>query len=142
MGTNPTELSLVIANSVGGDVLKLLRSMGNTTLPTVDYELLNPKIRHTIKVLRGWGFDTRDSGDGETQQYECDLPCPYVHIKINHAIFLSGEMIRLKKLLLCKCGIEIGMCNESGSNPTMEGCVLADMSAWIHLFNVVIKEDA
>lgn len=101
---------------------------------------LNPGIRHTVATLRGWGFDTRDSGDGSTAQFECDLEYPYVHISVAEGCTLFAEMSRIKTLLRECEGVEVGMCNEAGDAPTIEGCILADGSAWIHLFNVVIPE--
>ncbi len=99
---------------------------------------LNPGIRHTVQVLRGWNFRTTDSGDGATHDHACDLPVPYVHIAVPVAATLWGEMIRLRTLLRERAGIELTPSNEEGTNPTMEGAILADDSAWIHLFNVVI----
>jgi hypothetical protein len=106
-------------------------------LPEIDIQALNPRIRHTVKTLRQWGYDTRDSGDGKTHEFGCDLPCPYVHIKVAHPAMLHAEMRRLMDLLET-CGVEAGMCNESGDAPTIEGSIQADMSAWLHLFNVII----
>ena len=34
---------------------------------SVDYEALDPGIRHVVEMLRDAGFDTSDSGDGETK---------------------------------------------------------------------------
>jgi hypothetical protein len=53
-------------------------------LTAEELETLNPGIRHTVQTLRGWGFDTRDSGDGATREFPCDLPHPYVHILTTH----------------------------------------------------------
>jgi hypothetical protein len=42
---------------------------------------LNPGIRLTVAALSAAGFETCDSGDGETHQEECDREGPYVVIK-------------------------------------------------------------
>ena len=44
----------------------------------VDYDMLNPGIRETVRWLRSLRFETVDSGDGETHEYECDRDEPYV----------------------------------------------------------------
>ncbi len=98
---------------------------------------LNPGIRYTVQKLREWGFDTRDSGDGKTHDHACDLPIPYVHISIHDPAHLHHDLRTLMELMEGE-GITVGMCDETGENPSIEGCILADMSAWIHLFNVVI----
>ena len=63
-----------------------------------EYESINPKIRNTVKKLRYWGFDTTDSGDGETSDFACDNPFPYVVIKVD-PIDLIHETNRLVDLL-------------------------------------------
>jgi hypothetical protein len=99
---------------------------------------INPGIRHTVQVLRSWGYETTDSGDGATADHACDLPIPYVHIRIDG----DDLVVHMKFLIamLAASGVEVGPSNEVGDNPTIEGCILADLSAWIHLFNVVIPE--
>lgn len=42
---------------------------------------LNPGIRLTVAALSAAGFETCDSGDGETHQEACDREGPYVVIK-------------------------------------------------------------
>jgi len=42
---------------------------------------LNPGIRLTVAALSAAGFETCDSGDGETHQEECDREGSYVVIK-------------------------------------------------------------
>jgi len=101
---------------------------------------LNPGIRHTVQKLREWGFDTRDSGDGKTHEFDCDLPVPFVHISVADPACLHLDMRALMNLLDAE-GVPVGMCDEAGEAPNIEGCILADMSAWIHLFNVVIPEN-
>lgn len=43
---------------------------------------LNPGIRATVQWLREKGFNTCDSGDGQTHDHACDLPVPFVHIRV------------------------------------------------------------
>lgn len=41
---------------------------------------VNPGIRLTVAALNAAGFETCDSGDGETRDFECDRRGPYVVI--------------------------------------------------------------
>lgn len=59
---------------------------------------LNPNIRRTVALLRANGFDTQDSGDGETHDFGCDLECAYVHCR-SSAAALVGDAHRMKSLL-------------------------------------------
>lgn len=68
------------------------------TLFAMTEEELNPGIRHTVEMLRSWGFRTTDSGDGKTQQFECDRPHPYVVIRTDPGE-LVDESHRLMELL-------------------------------------------
>ena len=60
---------------------------------------LNPGIRRTVTLLRRWGFDTCDSGDGVTHDHACDQPMPYVHIRVDRVHQLAMEAQRLAGLL-------------------------------------------
>ena len=52
---------------------------------------LNPGIRQTVQLLRDHGFETCDSGDGETHDRACDRPHGYVVMTIDrHAIVERG----------------------------------------------------
>ena len=44
----------------------------------MNYDELNPGIRKTVKLLNSVGWETTDSGDGETHDYECDRDVGYV----------------------------------------------------------------
>jgi hypothetical protein len=59
---------------------------------------LNPGIRTTVQTLRSWGYQTMDSGDGETHQFKCDRQHPYVVIRV-HPAQLVEESHRLMRLL-------------------------------------------
>lgn len=107
--------------------------------------LLNPGIRETVVTLRGWGFETCDSGDGSTAEHACDLPFPYVHIKVR-AEELVSETDRLLTLL---DGRGVNFSNPphpqhdpegSAKHPAMEASYLPTQgwAATIHLFNVVL----
>lgn len=116
--------------------------------PLTDEQIegLNPGIRSTVLKLRGWGFDTVDSGDGVTRDYECDLPHPYVHIRVS-ARDLFYEMGRLTGFLR-----DEGVVFESPPDPQtdLEGFMkhpnveasflpLQDpFHAFIHLSNVIL----
>lgn len=43
-----------------------------------NYTEMNPGIRRTVRWMRSLGFDTCDSGDGTTHDYDCDSEWPYV----------------------------------------------------------------
>lgn len=70
-------------------------------VPPLDPEVLatlNPGIRNTVTWLREHGFDTCDSGDGQTHDPACDIPLPYVHIR-TAPYYVVQESIRLMVLL-------------------------------------------
>lgn len=104
---------------------------------------LNAGIRDTVIFLRANGFDTRDSGDGQTADHKCDLPVPYVHIAVEpHR--LAAETLRLMNLLKDK-----RVCFGNFPNPQedTEGYLKApsieasfdpsqSSEGFIHLFNV------
>lgn len=103
-------------------------------------EQLNPGIRMMVQWLREMGFDTRDSGDGRTHQFECDLPIPYVHIMVEPAKLVE-ETDRLMRLL-AKVGIEIEPCDEEGKVPSIESVYLpANRMGLISVFNVTLHPD-
>lgn len=59
---------------------------------------LNPGIKETVKLLQQYGFNTCDSGDGQTHDHPCDLPFPYVHMKVEPDKFID-EADRLFEFL-------------------------------------------
>lgn len=54
----------------------------NWWIKELHLEELNPGIRKTVAYLRSLGFDTVDSGDGQTHEHECDRPHGYVTISL------------------------------------------------------------
>jgi hypothetical protein len=42
---------------------------------------INPGIQRAVLMFQSYGFKTVDSGDGETHDYDCDRPYPYVVIE-------------------------------------------------------------
>lgn len=108
---------------------------------------VNPGIRRTVQTLRSWGFETCDSGDGETHDYECDMPVPYVHIKCPHPLTLVGEAMRLHERLKL-AGIDFSsppnpQFDPEGfeRHPSIEASYSpVDGHAFITLTNVVIPE--
>jgi hypothetical protein len=111
-----------------------------TQLTEEQIAALNPGIRSTVLKLREWGFDTRDSGDGKTHQFECDLPIPFVHIMASSPNFVWNEMESLRVRLSDEYGIDVGMSNEEGDVPAIEGFIPANGQAFISLYNVIIPE--
>lgn len=66
---------------------------------------INPGIRNVVEWLQGLGFETVDSGDGETHDFECDRPEPYVVIQtLPHR--LVDDARRLRACLQAR-GIEL-----------------------------------
>lgn len=45
-------------------------------------ETLNPGIRETVAWVRSLGFETCDSGDGQTHEHACDRDHAYVVISV------------------------------------------------------------
>jgi len=68
----------------------------------IDYEALDPGIRHTVRWLRAQGFLTVDSGDGESKAVDHEegefLPFPHVAMLTN-ATDLVAEADRLRLCL-------------------------------------------
>lgn len=134
------------------DLLTSLREMPRDKIePLNEAELsaLNPGIRSTVQRLREWGFNTADSGDGLTAQYDCDLPCPYVHI-VTAPEELVSETERLVNLLN-DVGIDFANCPHPQFDP--EGAIghpsveasylpLQRQCAAIHLINVILPLSA
>lgn len=46
-------------------------------------QALNPGIRETVLWFNEMGYQTCDSGDGETHDFECDRGEPYVVIRVH-----------------------------------------------------------
>lgn len=87
-------------------------------LEPIDYAQLNPGIRRVVAFLRDHGFDTRDSGDGETHEHACDQDVPYVFIAVEPDD-LVAEARRLRKLLL-KAGVVTHPLDEDGTLACIE----------------------
>lgn len=51
----------------------------------MDVASLNPGIRDAVLALREAGFDTQNSGDGQTHDCECDRDYPFVVIRVDPA---------------------------------------------------------
>ena len=79
---------------------------------------INPGILHTVQWLNAHGFVTTDSGDGETHDYECDQPIPYVHMIVPPAQLIA-ETDRLAAMLR-EIGVEFGQQDETGNAPAIE----------------------
>lgn len=67
----------------------------------LDYGELDPGIRETVRWLRAHGFDTCDSGDGETKDIDddCALDVPHVFMEVEPAEELKMEADRLVRLV-------------------------------------------
>ncbi len=69
-------------------------------------DMMNPGIKETVRLLRERGFDTVDSGDGATHHCECDIPVPYVHMKVSPDE-MRAEADRLKDIVEARAGLTI-----------------------------------
>jgi len=78
-----------------------------STLP----EGLNPGIVETVRWLREKGFATCDSGDGETGDFGCDIPFPYVHMRVEPKD-LVAEADRLTAMMMDDRGVKLEPQNE------------------------------
>lgn len=79
---------------------------------------LNQGIRKTVEWLIQNGYQTTDSGDGETHEHECDQEQPYVHMLIAPDK-LVAETDRLA-VLLKERGINVQPMDENSSVPCVE----------------------
>lgn len=59
---------------------------------------INPGIRRCVALLRAAGFETVDSGDGETHDYDCDREVGYVACRVRPGD-LAAETDRLTYVL-------------------------------------------
>ena len=71
-----------------------------------DYDALNPGIRATVRWMRERGFNTTDSGDGETHEYECDRGWPFVAVKCDKLTAIA-ECERLYAAILERLGTDV-----------------------------------
>lgn len=67
-------------------------------------ESINPGIKQFVTWLNDKGFTTIDSGDGETEDYECDRDTPYVVIEVH-----ARSMITMSNTLLTCIQVELGL---------------------------------
>jgi hypothetical protein len=79
---------------------------------------LNPGIARTVVWLNGLGFETTDSGDGKTHDFECDRPHAYVVISSTPETLLE-DTERLRVALLER-GVEVGDLREDGTGPFVQ----------------------
>jgi hypothetical protein len=105
---------------------------------------MNPKITKTVEKLQSWGFETYDSGNGETHDFDFDLEIPYVHIAVS--IKDLEERCDTLLALLHEEGVDFDNCPHPQYNPkgcAVHPCIEASYlplegKAFIHLFNVVL----
>lgn len=101
----------------------------------MDLEKLNPGIRATVAWLRENGFQTCDSGDGATHEFECDLPHPYVHMVVTPETAWT-ECQRLKALLAAR-GVQVQPMNAEMSGPSLTAHICGSSGfASLSLYNV------
>ena len=84
----------------------------------LDYKTINPGIRETVRLLRDNGFNTCDSGDGSTREFECDPGYPYVGIEVSPER-LVAEADRLVGVLAA-AGVVVEEMDEDGTRPAIQ----------------------
>ena len=80
-------------------------------------ENLNPGIRRTVAWLRSLGFNTVDSGDGETHDYGCDRPRAYVAMTVPQLVGCPAALVTEAERLASevrKLGIPVWEQSENG----------------------------
>jgi len=85
----------------------------------LEVQNLNPGIRRTVVFLNMNGFETCDSGDGKTHDFECDRSFPYVVVHVA-AEKLVEECRRLKELLSAN-GLEVQEQSPEEGSPAIQG---------------------
>lgn len=67
----------------------------------IDYDQLDPGIREVVRVLRGYGYHTTDSGDGITKLGEmgCVIDQPHVVIALEFPFNAIHDALALKERL-------------------------------------------
>lgn len=86
----------------------------------LDVEELNPGIRRTVTFLNMKGFETCDSGDGKTHDYECDRSYPYVIMQVEPAEKLIEECRRLRTVL-AEIGLDVPEQSPEVGSPAIQG---------------------
>lgn len=82
------------------------------------YDSLNPGIRNFVRFLRRNGFDTIDSGDGNTHEFDCDRDFPFVSIQCRPETMVM-EAQRLYDLLADE-GIRVESVGPTGYEPCIQ----------------------
>lgn len=96
---------------------------------------LNPNIRRVVEIMRAAGFDTTDSGDGETHDFGCDLGTAYVHARVPPER-LADEARRLMQLFESR-GIRFTGLGEDGQGSSVEASYSpVDGCAVVSIFGV------
>ena len=101
---------------------------------------VNPGIRKIVEWLNDHGFNTCDSGDGKTHDFECDQNVPYVHMQVPDYAMVS-ESKRLASLLRTKLHIEVQPMDEGCTVPVVEARYNPADGAWgtLTLWNVKLE---
>jgi len=68
---------------------------------------LNPGIVKVVELLNAHGFDTVDSGDGETREYACDRVRGYVVVRLRDSQPLEASANKIAQLLTGR-GVSLG----------------------------------
>jgi hypothetical protein len=94
---------------------------------------INPGIAKTVAKLQEWGYETCDSGDGATHDYECDRPYPYVVIKCQ-PLLLAYTCQWLKECLE-RYGIQLEQ-----MGPDNEGQIVNIQGCWDACWDTAVIE--
>lgn len=84
---------------------------------------INPGIQRLVAILVAHGFETCDSGDGETHDYACDRLYPYVSMRVMPYEAIN-ETARLKNLISGLGATVVSMTEAFGESPVpTSGCI-------------------
>lgn len=82
-----------------------------------DYNKLDAGIRETVRLLRGRGFSTTDSGDGtKAEAMDCAVGFPMIAMRVDKPEYLVGEADRLHRILSIGHKLSFGAGSEE-ANP-------------------------
>lgn len=81
--------------------------------------MLNPGIRKLVHLLNEHGFETTDSGDGETSDCDCDRENAYVCVLVKPDRLIDN--CAAIKALLKTYGVTVKSLDEDGTVPNVQG---------------------
>lgn len=106
-----------------------------TDKETEELSGIDPNIRRVVALLRAYGFDTTDSGDGSKYpEMGCALPMPNVFARVKNKNTLVAKADRLRGLIAHRVGEPKEM--ESGPSWHVEATYSPGGPSMVALFGV------